>query len=303
MRIRKNHCYFLITLFLFALTGATTTLAQTTADRLSALTVDLWPDYDRPAMLVLLTGELPADTSLPATVSIPLPDDAELNAVARFGETGGLFSDLEYTHDSGQLTFTTASPRFRVEYYAPYQVEGSTHSYQFNWRSDLTIDAVTTVVQQPLAAATMAIQPQPVGSELRTDNLTYYTLATQTFNPDQLYTVQVSYDVSTPQLSAAPVATPNSAEVQSASTTSRTILWGVLGLFAVVALIGGAFYLGRGSAGSSRKLKPRPARPEKPAASGQPPVKATTTRFCHNCGKAAEKGDIFCRNCGTKLKV
>lgn len=301
MRDNLSHRYSLILVFFLAFAFSAPAFAQTDADRLTRLSVDLWPDYDQPAMLVLLTGELPAGTSLPATVTIPLPDDADLHAVARFGDTGGLFSDLEYTVDSGQLTFTTMSPRFRVEYYAPYQVEGSTHSYQFDWRSDLAIDAVTTIVQQPLAAETITIEPEPAGSELRTDNLMYYTLPTQSLNPDQLYTVRVGYEVTTPQLSAAALTTPSPVETPARSTGSGNTLWWVLGLIAAAALVAGAFYLGRGSAGSGRKPKPRPVRPEKPTASSRPPA-TVAGRFCHNCGQQAEPGDVFCRSCGTKLK-
>src|SRR5690606_4323832 len=47
--------------------------AQTPSAALASLAVELWPDYDRPAVLVLLTGALPASAPLPATVTIPVP--------------------------------------------------------------------------------------------------------------------------------------------------------------------------------------------------------------------------------------
>jgi hypothetical protein len=292
---------FLLPLLFFSILNPV--LAQTTADRLASLSVDLWPDYDRPAMLVLLTGELPSSTTLPATVTIPLPANAELNAVARFGETGGLFSDLVYTVENGQLTFTTASPQFRVEYYAPYEVDGDLHSYLFEWTSDLVIDSLVAVVQQPLAATSITFEPEPAGSQLRNDDLTYFTFPPQTLAPCQPYTLNISYEVSSQQLSAAPATTPALVEDPAeAATVSGNALWLVVGLIAVAALIGGAYYFGRTGLRTSRQSKPRPVRPVKTSTNNSSPA-TPQPRFCHQCGKQAEKDDMFCRNCGTKLKT
>ena len=72
-----------ILLLLLLLLVALPVAAQTEVTQLDTLTVELWPDYDRPAMLVILTGTLPESAALPATVTIPLPPEAEINAVAR----------------------------------------------------------------------------------------------------------------------------------------------------------------------------------------------------------------------------
>ena len=54
-----------------------------TAVTLQALDVELWPDYDESAVLVLLTGTLAANTPLPVTVTLPLPEGTDFNVVAR----------------------------------------------------------------------------------------------------------------------------------------------------------------------------------------------------------------------------
>jgi hypothetical protein len=304
-------------LFILILSDLPVARAQTPADRLSALIVDLWPDYDQPAMLVLLTGELPADTPLPATITIPLPDGADLNAVARFGETGGLFSDVEYSVDGGRLTLTTPSPRFRVEYYAPYRVDGNSRAYTFDWSGDLVVDTLSTIVQQPLGATFITTDPPSTGSELRNDNLTYYRLPAQAVSPGQRYAVQVNYEMPSPQLSVD--ALQPGADAPHTTETTSPIVWWVLGLLGALVVVGGAFYLGRGSAGSARRRKPRPSRPAKPQSSAgrnasrpSPPASVqksksaasppAAAKFCHQCGRAAETSDVYCRGCGTKLK-
>ncbi|HEX6387566.1 MAG TPA: hypothetical protein VF177_23100, partial [Anaerolineae bacterium] len=98
--------------------------AQSETTAIESLAVEFWPDYDRPAVLVLLTGTLPADTPLPATVTLPLPQEADLNAVARISDDNVMIDDIEYTTGADQLTFTTPDRRFRIEYYLPYTADG-----------------------------------------------------------------------------------------------------------------------------------------------------------------------------------
>ena len=126
-------------LLLLLFTAVIPVTAQEEATQLDQMVVELWPDYDRPAMLVLLTGTLPATVALPATVNIPLPDDADIFAIARFTDEDVLVSDVESTAADGRLTLTTAGRTFRVEYYAPYTRDGSETAYRFEWQSDLTI--------------------------------------------------------------------------------------------------------------------------------------------------------------------
>jgi hypothetical protein len=117
----------LIALALLVLVYPTTGGAQNRVTTIQSLKVQLWPDYDRPAVLVMISGSLPNSTLLPAAVNLPLLPGATLNAVARADINGNLFSDIQYTADSGKLSLSTPGPKFRVEYYVPYRVEGGEH--------------------------------------------------------------------------------------------------------------------------------------------------------------------------------
>jgi hypothetical protein len=176
--------------------------AQADVTRLTELAVELWPDYDRPSVLVLLTGALPEDAALPTTLSIPYPAGAEVHAVASFNEAGALMSDVDYSAANGLLTLTTPSARFRVEYYAPYTVNGDEYTFTFEWTSPLVIDEMTTVVQQPVAATDFRVTPAPVGSATRGDGLTYHTLEARPVAANEPVTVELAYTVEAPVLSA-----------------------------------------------------------------------------------------------------
>jgi hypothetical protein len=284
--------------------------AQTEVTQLAELAVELWPDYDRPAVLVLLTGTLPADVALPATLTLPLPPDADVHAVASFNEAGALMSDVDYSAENGLLTLTTPANRFRVEYYTPYTVDGSEYTFTFDWTSGLAIDEMATVVQQPLAATDIRITPAPAGSAARDDGLTYHTLPARAVGAGEPVTVEVAYTVEAPVLSApsqdltATTAVASPTEETSAAGIGISPWW-LLAAAGALILIGGAWFLGqRQGRAASRGRKPRPTRPAKPDAprSAAPPPKTAATRYCHNCGQPAQPGDAFCRNCGTQLK-
>lgn len=285
----------------FLLVGAAA--AQTNATQLDSLTVELWPDYDRPSLLVLLTGTLPEATALPATVRLPLPPGAELHAIARFNEAGALISDVESSDTGDELTLTTPGRRFRVEYYVPYEIDGDAHSFTFEWLSDLTIDAVSATVQQPLAAIDMRITPEPTGSAAdRGDGLNYFQIAPRPLASGEPFTVEGTYTVETPTLSAPPATLPaggDTAASETPATGGLNPLW-LLAIPIALGLVIGAWYLGR-QQGSGRARKPKPSRT---TAATRPTTdsKQAAAGFCHNCGQPAQAGDVFCRKCGTALK-
>ena len=293
----------LLLLFLFA---ALPVAAQTEVTQLDSLTVELWPDYDRPAMLVILTGTLPASATLPATVTIPLPAEAEINAVARFNEVDVLVTDVEWTQGDGQMTLTTPGSTFHVEYYAPYVATENEVTYGFAWTAGLEIASVAAVVQQPVAATDITIVPAPSGSVTRADGLRYHQIEPRPLAAGEPFTVDVTYTVDTPLLSA-PSVSPAATTAPAATATTAAgdgILgdlspWWLLLIPAALALLAGAWALGRRT-GSGRARKPRPTRAARPGAPR--PSGEGAARFCHHCGQPAQAGDVFCRKCGTRLK-
>ncbi len=67
--MRRNIIVFL---FIALLIPATQGQAQNEISAIDSLAIELWPDYDRSSVLVLLTGLLPADTRFPACVGLLL---------------------------------------------------------------------------------------------------------------------------------------------------------------------------------------------------------------------------------------
>ena len=293
-------------LFVFALFGAPAQLmAQSTTNEIESLGIEIWPDYDQTAVLVLLTGFLAADTTLPATLTIPLPENADINAVAHITTDNTLTDQgIEYTVENNELTFTSPSAGFRIEFYIPYQADGLNRDFSYTWQSnDTAVNDFRVLVQKPLAATTLSTvpisSPDSIGNN---DGLTYYTLPSQNLAIGEPFTVDVSYSMSADNLttellgSGSNTAVENqqtpitATPIESTSAVNWPLLLGGLGLLLI--LIAGVWQVA-----TRRATTHRPVKPKKRQAA--PPTKA---KFCHQCGTKLNANDKFCRDCGTAVK-
>ena len=282
--------------------------AQSPADTLDSLEIELWPDFDRPAVLVLLTGTLADDTPAPATVTVPLPNEATLNAVAYVNAVSGQLENVDDVDSSapGLITFTTPSPTFRLEYYLPYSLEGDRREFTFDWSSDLTIDQLLTTVQQPAEASEFSLSPasdQPTAGQ---DGLMYHPLATRALPAGEAFSVTASYNLDSDQLTSdvlgaqqppveGPLPVIGDAVPEEASGLNWALVAIVAGGLIIVAAVAWFLYTSN-QTGRKRSPRPRPVRSSKQSPS------ASQVQFCHNCGQPVEAEDRFCRACGTAVK-
>ena len=305
----KKTVFSILIITLFSLLLITSVQAQSPVDSIETLIIDFWPDYDQPNVLVLLTGTLSADTPLPATVTLPLPADAELNAVARITSDNRMASDIEYSTGNNKITLTTPDPRFRIEYYAPYDSIGSNHAFSYNWLADVDVEDVLVAVQQPASAASMNVTPENATMMAdTTDGFTYYTIPSQPIPAGEQFTIAFDYDMATPQLSfenlpvPAPAPETNTSSAPAASSSSNAfaldnINWAlVAGLVGVILIAVAVTWqiTARNNQPMRKNRKPRPKRAAQKS--------ADKARFCHECGSSLTAQDKFCRECGTAVK-
>ena len=168
---------------------------------LNFLRVELWPDYDQPAVLVLLTGEVPANVALPVTLAIPVPAGAQINAVAQIDENG--MTSIDYEEAAGAVIFASETTGFRVEYYAPYERDGDERSYDFEWSAPFAVGELDAHIQKPVNATELITEPE--AAEVYTDardGLTYYRFDPLTAEPEARYGVRLRYRMASDQLTA-----------------------------------------------------------------------------------------------------
>jgi hypothetical protein len=277
------------------------------------LEVEFWPDFDQPSMLVLMTGTLAEDVTLPVTLVLPVPADATINAVARVDENGGMFSDIDYDQSSsGLVTFTVTDPTFRIEYYAPYTADGNQRDYTFDWLSEIPVSELLVTVQQPAMADEISLDPAAGESSNRQDGLVYHSLPPQAVPAGQSFRLETSYELNNPQLTVEtlanqqPIIPPAAGNLENPEANSDgTLNWPIIIIAAglSLALVAGAWLLLSNRRSKRRVLKPQPVRrPQTPPPTSKATKGASSSNFCHECGRSLDPSDKFCRSCGTVVK-
>lgn len=289
---------------------------------LSKLEVDLWPEYDHPSVLVIYHITLAPETTLPTELTFRIPAAAgEPNAVAVRQPDGQLFSVDYETQVNGEwelVTFTATLPEIQLEYYDPgLQQEGSQKSYTYNWPGDYAVDKMLLQIQLPAGASNMQITPGPVTQVTGGDGMTYFTKEVGATSQGQTFSIKITYQKESSQLSVATLEVQPSAPLSSNTTWQEKlhaaipwlfpesgspyiVLPWILGFFALVLIFGGGYWYWKTGREDSTP-KRRRSRGSKPKEEGT--SQEAGIIYCHQCGKRASPGDSFCRSCGSKLHV
>jgi hypothetical protein len=194
-----------LTTALGALPGGTAA-AQEPAG-IESIEVALWPEYDRPAMLGLYLVRLGADTDLPATVSLPLPEGiTEPHVVAAWFPDGSLDDSVSWSVNvqNGQnvLSVTVETTGVWLEFYAPIEQQGNKRSYLFHWPGGVTAGDFSFEVMHPLTASEVTVEPAGQVSEGQ-DGLNYTRLNLGRLNSEDTPELQLSYFKDKPLLESA----------------------------------------------------------------------------------------------------
>jgi len=276
------------------------------AVHLSFLEVDLWPEYDRPDVLVIYRIQLASDLSFPQDLTFRIPASAgEPHAVA-YRQPGGSLLTANYSRQiEGEwalITFTATAPEIQIEYYdRGLEKNGADRHYEFTWLGEYAIDAMIVQIQQPVGANNMRVEPDLGSFTAGSDGLMYYGLEIGAASVGVPIAVKVDYQKENDALSiesfdiSAPIQNETSNQVDASMTDWLPWILGGFGLALVAGSIGWYWYSGR-EVEPVRKITSRGRRSSSKTGDGD-------STHCHQCGKRAAGGDRFCRVCGTKLRI
>ncbi len=210
MRIHFSRALLLLSLFL---AGGTSPAWSEEAARVENFTVALWPEYDRPAVLVTYRLQLAADVVLPAQVALPIPTHVGMpHAIARRGPDGNLYtaeSTREVNGDWATVTVTTDSPFLQLEYYAPILSTGEIRNFIFRWPGGLEITQFEYEVLQPKYASNLAVMPSPTNETMTTFGVMVQEARLGALTSTQETTIALTYSNPNDRLSVTPAAAPS----------------------------------------------------------------------------------------------
>lgn len=267
-------------------------LAQGAAvTRLASLVVEIWPEYDRPAGLVILSGVIAEGVPLPApvTLRLPAPPTAVAYATSANGELLNLPHEQSKAGDAVAVKFQSPGRFFHVEFYAPMDTANPARTFRYTWPGDFAVERATVIVQEPASAQDVSTEPELRERSTGAGGLSYRAGDLGALAAGKPLPITVKYTkadartsvdikgLRTAQQAPPPATLP--AVVAPASPASSLPEWAVpmamLALLAVVAT-GLVVFLWR------RRMA------------------APATGYCTKCGAPRRSGDNFCGKCGAK---
>lgn len=317
----------LLSLLLTSLLGGVG-LAQSPT-RLASLDIALWPEYDRPEVLVIFRGQIADAVTLPAQLSFSLPATVRaLHAVAFLDEAGGTLVDIpDYAFapnaDGNALSFSTPGRQFQFEYYDTdaLNISGDTRTLSFSFAPSADIANLTLEVQQPSAAQAFTSDPPPSTTQVGQNGLTYALYEIGAASAGGSYSLQASYTRSTDQLSVEAVggvslpSAPEQTPVEVGGGGLKDNLGLILIGLGVLLLTGSLVYwfwsqravvVPEPGARQSPARRARAARP-KPAGTPQPHAARATgeplAAYCHRCGTKFRGDARYCHACGAERRA
>jgi hypothetical protein len=293
---------FFVLLTLGAILLFSSSLASAQSEiTLPLVSVQLWPEYDQPSMLVLTDFEIPADTALPVDLTFRIPKDANLIAVASYTSQGDLadaiFDGPTVNGDWKTFTVTMTTLAARFEYYDALDFSGEKRTYSYLWYGRYAVDQFNIRILKPMDTIAVLTQP-PLPSISQENELNFYVGDPMPLADGETFKLDIEYDKTSNALVVESQGVQPSAPVDE-NTPGRVSLNNslpyVIGVLAVIMIIGGSVYFWR----SSRRPFGRPRRRSSaPAESEQGNMES----YCSQCGSRARAGDRFCRTCGARLR-
>ena len=111
----------------------------------------LWPEYDDPGLLVIVSGSFESDTPFPLRAAFPIPDGAR-NVQATYMDASGTLVNRPFEIEDGKLVYELPSADFHYEFYLDRAASGDQRTISYVLDAPYAIQTLGVAVQQPARA-------------------------------------------------------------------------------------------------------------------------------------------------------
>lgn len=260
--------------------------------RFASVELEIWPEFDRrDAVLVIVRGELAADSALPASVSLRIPASSTATAVAFStaprAELFNLEHERRHADDFTTLQFRTTHRFIQVEFYDRLVTDTSARRFTYIWPGDLAVDRLTVRVQEPAVARDLLMKPDLGIGVTGTDGLLYRAAELGALQAGKRLPIEIRYTKTDPRTSAEILGLKGADSKPPATTGSGAGFPGWL----LIVIVSATLLIGVGAASLwwRRRAKATAARPG-------------NAGFCHQCRSRLAADDRFCSKCGAPVR-
>jgi hypothetical protein len=228
------------------------------------------------------------------------------------GEGGQRFNQEYTTRVEGEelvVSFDLPSRGFQLEYYDEFTVglDGQ-REYTYSYAADYPLAALDLNFQVPSTAEGFSLEPRADSVVPESDGLTYHLVQTGSMVQGETKSWTFIYQKDSPELTApafepSPTPAPVAASASGDSDNSAVLIF-LVAFLALMAVGGGAFWLGRRAQPISQEAPlPVQRRTVRGRWQGtQPQGHPEGTMFCHKCGSQVRPDADFCHKCGAALR-
>ena len=277
----------------------TTGLLNGQSDIFDEFVFSLWPEYDQPGILVIISGKVD-DQHLPKTLEFRVPSETKKVLASGIIDTMGTLGivPIENRGQEKWVSLTLTSSDFHVEfYYDPFtddHVRQVTYDLQFGH----DIPEYMFAVQRPIRAENYTLPESDMESFQDQHGITFYRKLMPSLLANEIYRVVFSYENHTgettiDQLRKMMAETEQGGGMPDippaaylAEKRHRMPLLEPLAVLALVAVVVGFLFY---------RQKKSESQPQK--------FDSAKGHFCTKCGQMVKPNDRFCAKCGTKLNA
>lgn len=219
--------------------GVGSALAQENVLPMQQLQVSVWPEYDRPQVLVIYNGVLVNNTGEPfqGEIRYRLPQGAQVNMVCEL-EKGMVYQPYDTPRGENGVEVVWRPSRvlqpgetFPVmfEYYYQPVAGAGERDLEFTYQESFPVEQLQISIQQPLRAEGFQVDPPADYLDQEDVNGQQFTNHNYQFNgvaPGQQFAFKISYSKPNAEPSVMPAAatTPAQPEPSSPSPFSTTVI-------------------------------------------------------------------------------
>lgn len=260
---------FLKYLFVFVLIG----IQSLPAAHFTQVNVDLWPDYDQPAMLVMI--EMVLDSLQEVSLNVP---PSVRHVKIREGYLN--IQKLVIPDMNGNIPISPGVNRFTVKYYDAFP-DSTERYYEYRLLTSLRVEFLTITIQKPAAAKDFQLPDNPGFIQEITDKSGYKYISSkfEDLPPWEPLIVTIRYNNPGKELTALGSLEPPEPIRRQISPAVRKIGIGLFFLMLILAIL------------LRRHVRPVHDDTEK---------ESHALRFCGYCGAPRTGGHFYCPYCGKK---